>query len=297
MPLVPNYVPTDWVQGVTPVDETRMDNIDTNLDQHADAINALDTRLAAEEAMPDVPTVVNGKWAKGVGGAMVWSDIAQADVAGLTTTLTGKQDTSAKGAANGYAGLDSSGKVPTAQLPAMSSTDLNYAGTWSAATNYKEGDIVIYNGVSYMALRSSLNETPQPWATGGSSYPALTAMVAQLAADASIPSSGSVDGPSLSLTAGTWLLICAFSVVQPSAVGRLTAKLWDGTTVAATVQGNGTASASWAYALSGIATLVSTATWKLTVNNATAQPGTLKAATVDNPAGNTATTLVAVRVG
>ena len=33
------------------------------------------------------------------------------------TALNLKQDTSAKGAANGYASLDSGGKVPAAQLP------------------------------------------------------------------------------------------------------------------------------------------------------------------------------------
>lgn len=40
-----------------------------------------------------------------------------------------------KGAANGYAGLDATGKVPLAQLPASVSGGLNYQGVWNAATN------------------------------------------------------------------------------------------------------------------------------------------------------------------
>jgi hypothetical protein len=43
---------------------------------------------------------------------------SQSDVTGLVSALSGKQDTSAKGQANGYAGLDATGKVPSAQLPA-----------------------------------------------------------------------------------------------------------------------------------------------------------------------------------
>ena len=53
---------------------------------------------------------------------------AVADVTGLTATLTGKQDASAKGQANGYAGLGSDARVPIAQLPANVVTT-DYRGT------------------------------------------------------------------------------------------------------------------------------------------------------------------------
>lgn len=46
--------------------------------------------------------------------------------------LDAKQDTSARGAANGYASLDGAGKVPVAQLP---SAIMTYEGVWDAATN------------------------------------------------------------------------------------------------------------------------------------------------------------------
>lgn len=46
--------------------------------------------------------------------------------------LSGYQTTSQKGVSNGYASLDSAGKVPIGQLP---SSIMNYQGTWDASTN------------------------------------------------------------------------------------------------------------------------------------------------------------------
>jgi hypothetical protein len=51
------------------------------------------------------------------------------------TDVSGAQSTANLGIANGYAGLDSTGKVPTAQLPAAVLGGLNYQGTWNASTN------------------------------------------------------------------------------------------------------------------------------------------------------------------
>lgn len=45
------------------------------------------------------------------------------------------QPLSAKGIANGYAGLDGSGKVPTSQLPASVLGQLEYQSGWNASTN------------------------------------------------------------------------------------------------------------------------------------------------------------------
>lgn len=60
-----------------------------------------------------VPTgvVVNGQWIKGQGGVPIWSAIVVADVSGAEATAN-------KGVANGYASLDGTAKVPSAQLPA-----------------------------------------------------------------------------------------------------------------------------------------------------------------------------------
>lgn len=59
-------------------------------------------------------------------------DLTIAKTSGLQTALDAKQATSAKGANNGYAGLDGGGKVPAAQLPASL---MAYKGTWAASTN------------------------------------------------------------------------------------------------------------------------------------------------------------------
>jgi hypothetical protein len=55
---------------------------------------------------------------------VTWADIS-GELSGnsaLTTALAGKQGTTAKGAANGYAGLDASSKVPAANLPSASAS-------------------------------------------------------------------------------------------------------------------------------------------------------------------------------
>lgn len=58
-------------------------------------------------------------------------------VSGDVTTALGftPENVANKGVANGYAGLDGTGKVPTAQLPASVIGGLNYQGTWNASTN------------------------------------------------------------------------------------------------------------------------------------------------------------------
>jgi hypothetical protein len=52
--------------------------------------------------------------------------------AGDDTRITGAQQKSEKGAANGYAELEAAGKVPVSQLP---SAIMEYQGTWNASTN------------------------------------------------------------------------------------------------------------------------------------------------------------------
>jgi hypothetical protein len=60
---------------------------------------------------------------------------AQNQVTGLTTALNAKEATANKGQANGYASLDSAGKVPVSQLP---SSIMEYKGVWDADANDPE---------------------------------------------------------------------------------------------------------------------------------------------------------------
>jgi len=298
MTLVPNYVPTDWQDNVTPVDEAHMDKIDTEIDRHADGINNLDGRLVTVEGRPVVPAVVNGSWIKGVGGAMVWSTITQADVSGLSAALTAKQDASAKGQANGYASLDSGGKVPTTQLPV--SIDLRWAGTYAAATAYKEGDVVIYNGVSYIALRPTTGETPLPWSSGASG--ALQSFTNALASDVSLSSINTYfDGPTLTaLAAGTYLLVGQILFTRAGNAGFVTAKLWDGTSApisVAEVHSSGVSTGQdITLPLSGIVTLAATTTIKISTQAAGAGH-VMKAAAQGTGTPSPGSLLNAVKIG
>ena len=122
-----SYVPLDWVDGTTPVNAANLEHMEQGIDQAHDRLDALETET-------DIPQpVVNGQWLKGTGGSVVWSGITAADVAftaagdigqtnvqlALAEVAAEKEAVSAKGVANGYAGLGSDGKVPAAQLPAI----------------------------------------------------------------------------------------------------------------------------------------------------------------------------------
>src|SRR5262252_5069532 len=80
-----------------------------------------------------------------------------------------------KAAANGYASLDSGGKVPLAQLPPVGA-DLIYDGDFAAGPTYKDGEIVVYqdasgNKVAYMCTSPTTN-APTPWPGGPPATPA-----------------------------------------------------------------------------------------------------------------------------
>jgi hypothetical protein len=101
------------------------------------------------------------------------SDFSTAADARVAAGITGKENTSNKGIANGYASLDSGGKVPVTQLP---SSIMEYQGVWNASTNtptlangtgstgdvyrvsvagtaltiaFEVGDYAIYNGTTW----------------------------------------------------------------------------------------------------------------------------------------------------
>ena len=57
---------------------------------------------------------------------------AQGDVTNLVSDIAAKQSTSEKGQVNGYAGLDGTGKVPSAQLPASGASPFMFEGSLAA---------------------------------------------------------------------------------------------------------------------------------------------------------------------
>lgn len=115
------------------------------------------------------PKITAGTTAQWWRGDKTWQTLDAATV----PALANYQLKSEKGVANGYASLDSGGKVPVAQLP---STLMEYKGVWNAATNtpalangtgdvgdvwrvgtagtqlgvtFDVGDYVIYNGTTW----------------------------------------------------------------------------------------------------------------------------------------------------
>lgn len=120
----------------------------------------------------------------------------------------------------------------------------------------------------------------------------------QLSADVAMTLANTAyDGPSVTLTPGTWLLIGTVTVLGPAGASKLTAKLWDGTTVESSSEQALDAATAGSITLVGIVTLTPTSvlTYKITCLN-TVAAGTIKAAAPDNAAGNTASTLVAMRI-
>lgn len=110
-----NLAATD-VQGALNELQGDVDNNATNLSNHiSDTTDAHDA-----SAISNIPA-----------GNLIATDV-QGALNELQSDVDGRQLTSEKGVANGYASLDGGGKVPVAQLPA---TLMTYEGTWDASTN------------------------------------------------------------------------------------------------------------------------------------------------------------------
>jgi hypothetical protein len=87
------------------------------------------TNLASFPAVGDINVIY---CAKDTQKLYLWSGSAYVEVFPSQALLNTYQLRSEKGVSNGYASLDSGGKVPISQLP---SSIMEYKGTWNAATN------------------------------------------------------------------------------------------------------------------------------------------------------------------
>lgn len=76
------------------------------------------------------------------GVQFVNATLVPADVSGLPVALNTKQDTSARGVVNGYAGLDASGYVPLANLPSGLLTNVAVSGAVA-------GHVLRWNGAQF----------------------------------------------------------------------------------------------------------------------------------------------------
>jgi len=182
------YTRTTWADGVTVFDAAKLNNMETEL-------VLLDGRI-----VPD-PAAQAGKWLKDVSGAMVWSDI-NAEY----------QSRTEKAAANGYASLDGTGKIPLAQMPAGAGGGVDYKGAWSGATAYQGGDVVASAGAQYIAVNPSTNQVPPAI----NAPPGTMGVISLVTALPSSPFDGQEVVLTDSLTAGTYFWRLRYSAGKTS---------------------------------------------------------------------------------
>lgn len=109
------------------------------------------------------------------------------------------------------------------------------------------------------------------------------------------------DGPTAVCTAGTWLLIAGTTITSSSATGfQITTKIWDGTTALSSGELEMAQIVAGMYTdsliLAAVATPSSTTTYKASTA-ATGTGATIAAAAPNNGAGNTATWIIAIKLG
>lgn len=92
-----------------------------------------------------------------VGAAPVVHAHTVADIAGLSATLSASQPTSEKGQANGYAGLDSNGRVPVGQLPTAAGT---IGGINVSVAGAAVGHTLRYNGTQFVNAFLAVADIP-----------------------------------------------------------------------------------------------------------------------------------------
>ena len=102
------------------------------LEQISSLFSGLVSFYANYAAFPATGEIDTIYCAKDTNKLYLWSGSAYVEVFPSQALLNTYQLRSEKGASNGYASLDSLGKVPIAQLP---SSLMEYKGTWNASTN------------------------------------------------------------------------------------------------------------------------------------------------------------------
>ena len=117
-----------------------------------------------------------------------------------------------------------------------------------------------------------------------------------IAAPVSLNDTGAFfDGPSVSLTPGTWLLVGSVGLIDSAGAANFLVKLWDGTNEESAGQATSAGVNNTAQiTLSGIVTVTTTTAWKISARDATSTSGTMRASWTSD---NTASYLRAVRIG
>lgn len=123
---------------------------------------SLTTRIDVQSASVDIPDLTVGSVSN--------TEISYLDgvTSAIQTQLNAKESTANKGVANGYAGLDSGGKVPAAQLPSYVDDILEYADFASLPATGATGIIYVtlatnkiyrWSGSAYVEVEASVADT------------------------------------------------------------------------------------------------------------------------------------------
>ena len=169
-----------------------------------------------------------------------------------------------------------------------------------AAGTIVDSDISSSAAVALSKLNTSGTASSTTYLRGDAAWTALTLTnnQAQLGSDVAMTNANQFyDGPSLSMAAGIWKVDGYLTTVSTGNAVHYTAKIWDGSTTYSSLGSTHRSSGDqFGISLGTIITLGTTTTIKVSIA-ADATGSTLKAAAPVNPAGNTASTLTAIKIG
>jgi hypothetical protein len=131
------------------------------------------------------------------------------------------------------------------------------------------------------------------WASGS-----LTSQSSDLGSTVTMTNANTYyDGPSITLAAGTWLIIGQVTIEDPSSTGgRNTAKLWNGTTVSSSLESTAPTGGTTAMTVSGIVAPTGSTTYKVSVASSQ-NSHTIRSTAPTNSAGANASHISAVKIG
>jgi len=150
-------------------DVAKIDTIEGNVGTLTSSVGIVQGKVTTLEGqMLSVQDDLNDKVNKETGKGLSTNDYSNTDKAivdGVTTALAGKVDTSSVGTANGVAGLDNTGRVPSSQLPSYVDDVLEYASLSAFPETGEGGKIYIaldtnktyrWSGSAYVEISESL---------------------------------------------------------------------------------------------------------------------------------------------
>jgi hypothetical protein len=172
------------------------------------------------------------------------------------------------------------------------------------------GDIIVRNAsnvTARLAIGStgkvlSSNGTDISWQTPSGGSGSLSYLQSFLSADVMFAAANTFyDGPTVTLSAGTWWLSGRLMLLDPTGgSGIYSLKLWDGTTVATNYQISGPGTGSWLAPppLSAVVVVASgTPVWKVSAAwQGGAGANLIKAAGNTNISGNVASVMTAIKI-